>query len=43
MKIVKLTAVIISGLAIIVQFAACEQNKKMEMKAPSAKKVKKEF
>ncbi len=43
MKSIKSAAMIISGLAIIIQFAACEQNKKMEMKAPRAKKIKKEF
>ena len=43
MKLIKLAAMIISGLIMIFQFVACEQNKKMEMKAPRAKKVKKEF
>ena len=39
----KLTAMLISGLALIWQFTACEQNKSIEMKAPRAKIVKKEF
>lgn len=43
MKKIKPIVIILVALTVLLQFAACQQNKKEKMTAPSAKKIKMEF